>query len=71
MTLINQRLDWIVVKDHEFEDFLGSCPDYIRIGYSNATQYCFRHNDEVFAQVFDENGVETVRMNPKFMDKTL
>jgi hypothetical protein len=41
--------DWKEVDPIDFQNYLSSCPDYLKDSYSNGTYYRFRHNKEKFA----------------------
>lgn len=68
MTLIEPPSHYVEVEPETFESFLRQCPDYRRIGYVGAVRYWFAHNEQNFAVVVQNEGKETVFVDPSLLE---
>lgn len=67
MTIIDPPRHWREVEESDFVEFLASCPDYQRTGYVGAVRYWFKHNEQRFAVVVQEDGKEHVYVDPTLL----
>lgn len=54
----------------DFEEFLRTCPNYLRDGFSNLITYQFKHSHKRFAAVTGEpgSGLEKVFVSPDVLE---